>query len=52
MGVPTFEDKVLQRAVVMVLEAIYEQDFMDLAHGFRPDRSGRTLRERAYGNRR
>jgi retron-type reverse transcriptase len=27
LGIPTFEDKVLQRAVVMVLEAIYEQDF-------------------------
>jgi len=28
-----FEDKVLQRAVVMVLEAIYEQDFLDCSHG-------------------
>jgi len=28
IGIPTFEDKVLQRAVVMVLEAVYEQDFM------------------------
>lgn len=27
LGVPTLEDKVLQRATVMVLEAIYEQDF-------------------------
>ena len=27
IGIPTFEDKVLQRAVVMVLEAVYEQDF-------------------------
>ena len=39
LGIPTFEDKVLQRAVVMVLEAIYEQDFKDCSHGFRPGRS-------------
>ena len=30
IGIPTFEDKVLQRAVVMVLEAVYEQDFLRL----------------------
>jgi RNA-directed DNA polymerase len=39
LGIPTFEDKVLQRAVVMVLEAIYEQDFTDGSYGFRPGRS-------------
>lgn len=39
LGIPTFEDKVLQRAVVMVLEALYEQDFMDCSFGFRPGRS-------------
>jgi group II intron reverse transcriptase/maturase len=39
IGIPTFEDKVLQRAVVMVLEAIYEQDFKDCSYGFRPGRS-------------
>jgi group II intron reverse transcriptase/maturase len=39
IGIPTFEDKVLQRAVVMVLEAIYEQDFRPCSHGFRPGRS-------------
>jgi retron-type reverse transcriptase len=37
--VPTFEDKVLQRAVVMLLEPIYEQDFHDGSYGFRPRRS-------------
>jgi hypothetical protein len=36
LGLPTFEDKVAQRAIVMVLEAIYGQDF---SHGFRPGRS-------------
>lgn len=39
IGIPTFEDKVLQRAVVMVLEPIYEQDFYDCSYGFRPGRS-------------
>jgi RNA-directed DNA polymerase len=42
IGIPTFEDKVLQRAVAMVLEAVYEQDFMDCSHGFRPTRSAHT----------
>lgn len=38
IGIPTFEDKVLQRAVHMVLEAVYEQDFMNCSHGFRRGR--------------
>lgn len=36
IGIPTIEDKVLQRAVAMVLEAIYEQDFKSFSWGFRP----------------
>lgn len=39
LGIPAFEDKVLQRAVTMVLEAVYEQDFLDCSYGFRPRRS-------------
>jgi group II intron reverse transcriptase/maturase len=39
IGIPTFEDKVLQRAVAMVMEAVYEQDFLDCSFGFRPGRS-------------
>lgn len=39
IGVPTFEDKILQRAVAMLLEAIYEQDFHPASFGFRPGRS-------------
>jgi RNA-directed DNA polymerase len=39
LGIPTLEDKVLQRAVVMLLESIYEQDFLDCSYGFRPGRS-------------
>lgn len=39
LGIPTFEDKVLQRAVVMALEGVYEQDFLPCSYGFRPGRS-------------
>ena len=39
IGIPTFEDKVLQRAVVLVLESVYEQNFRDCSFGFRPGRS-------------
>ena len=50
IGIPTFEDKILQRAVTMVLEAVYEQDFLDCSYGFRPGRSAHqaleVLRER------
>ena len=39
IGVPSTEDKLLQRAVAMLLEPIYEQDFLDCSYGFRPGRS-------------
>jgi len=39
IGIPAFEDKLLQRAVTMVLEAVYEEDFEDCSYGFRPGRS-------------
>lgn len=39
LGIPTFEEKILQRAVTMVLEAVYEQDFRSCSYGFRPRRS-------------
>lgn len=45
IGIPTFEDKVLQRAVAMVLEAVYEQDFLDCSFGFRPGRSAHQALE-------
>ena len=46
IGIPTLEDKVLQRAVVMLLEPIYEQDFYDCSYGFRP----RTIGARGAGS--
>jgi group II intron reverse transcriptase/maturase len=45
IGIPTFEDKLLQRAVAMVLEAVYEQDFLDCSYGFRPGRSAHQALE-------
>jgi group II intron reverse transcriptase/maturase len=39
LGIPTLEDKVLQRAVLMALEAVYEQEFLPCSYGFRPQRS-------------
>ena len=39
IGIPALEDKVVQGAVRLVLEAIYEQDFLPCSHGFRPQRS-------------
>jgi RNA-directed DNA polymerase len=50
IGKPAFEDKIVQRAVAMLLEAIYEQDFYDCSYGFRPGRRAHDalheLRER------
>jgi RNA-directed DNA polymerase len=39
IGKPTFEDKIAQRAGVLLLGAIYEQDFYDFSHGFRKGHS-------------
>jgi group II intron reverse transcriptase/maturase len=39
LGVPTLEDKIVQRAVVAVLNAIYETAFLGFSYGFRPRRS-------------
>lgn len=38
LGIPTVEDKLLQRAVMRILQAIYEQDFMRCSYGYRPGR--------------
>jgi RNA-directed DNA polymerase len=39
IGLPTLEDKIVQRAVTMLLGAIYEEDFHEFSHGFRPGHS-------------
>lgn len=39
LGIPAVEDKIVQMAIKKILEAIFEQDFMDVSYGFRPNRS-------------
>lgn len=41
LGIPALEDKIVQKAVASILNAIYEQDFMDVSYGYRPNRSPR-----------
>jgi RNA-directed DNA polymerase len=48
IGIPGFEDKVLQRSAVMILTAIYEQDFRDCSYGFRPGRSAHQAVEAVW----
>lgn len=50
LGIPTFEDKVAQRAIVMLLEPIYEQDFKNCSYGFRPGRSAHQALEHLRNN--
>lgn len=45
IGIPTVEDKILQRAVVMLLEPIYETEFHEGSYGFRPKRSAHQALE-------
>ena len=42
LGIPSIEDKIVQMLLKMVLEAIYEPDFKDCSHGFRPNKSCHT----------
>jgi len=39
LGLPALEDKIVQKGVARILEAIYEQDFLDCSYGYRPNRS-------------
>jgi Retron-type reverse transcriptase len=39
LGIPTVEDRLVQRAVARILDAIFEQDFLDFSYGFRPGRN-------------
>lgn len=42
LGIPSFTDKLVQEALRMILEAVYEPIFLDMSHGFRPNRSCHT----------
>ena len=46
LGITTIEDKVVQKAVAWVLSAVFEQDFLECSHGFRPQRSAHTALHR------
>jgi group II intron reverse transcriptase/maturase len=48
LGVPTLEDKIVQRASVEVLNAIYETDFLGFSYGFRPGRSQHDALDALY----
>lgn len=48
IGIPTLEDKILQRAIVMLLEPIYETEFLDVSYGFRRKRSAHQALERIW----
>ena len=48
IGIPTFEDKVLQKAVAMALEAVYERDLLSCSYGFRPGRSAHDALEAVW----
>ncbi len=48
LGIPTLEDKVVQRATVEVLNAIYEADFLGFSYGFRPGRSPHDALDALY----
>jgi group II intron reverse transcriptase/maturase len=39
LGLPALEDKILQKGIAQILEAIYEADFLDCSYGFRPNRN-------------
>ncbi|HEY0723163.1 MAG TPA: group II intron reverse transcriptase/maturase [Pyrinomonadaceae bacterium] len=51
LGVPVLEDKIVQRAAVEVLNAIYETDFLDFSYGFRPGRSQHNALDALYTGR-
>lgn len=48
IGIPSIEDKVAQKAVVYVLAAIYEQDFLSCSYGFRPGRNQHQALDAIY----
>ncbi|HZD07188.1 MAG TPA: group II intron reverse transcriptase/maturase, partial [Candidatus Limnocylindrales bacterium] len=45
LGIPNLRDRVVQTAVVLILEPIFESDFLDCSHGFRPGRSAHDALE-------
>ena len=50
LGIPTLKDRVVQMAVVLLLEPIFEADFQDSSYGFRPKRSTHQALEQIRAN--
>lgn len=48
LGIPTFEDKILQRAVTMILEAVYEEEFHDFSYAYRRKRTQHQALEHVW----
>src|SRR5260370_40335200 len=48
LGVPALEDKIVQRAAVEVVNAIYETDFLGFSYGFRPGRTQHQALDELY----
>jgi retron-type reverse transcriptase len=48
MGIATIEDKIVQQAIVAVLNAIYEEDFIGFSYGFRPGRNQHQALDALY----
>jgi RNA-directed DNA polymerase len=50
LGIPTIRDRVVQTAVLLIIEPIFEADFLDCSHGFRPARSAHDALEQVRAN--
>lgn len=50
LGIPTVRDRVVQTAALLILEPIFEADFLDCSYGFRPKRSAHQALEAIRGN--
>jgi RNA-directed DNA polymerase len=50
LGIPTIRDRVVQTAVLLILEPIFEADFLDCSHGFRPGRAAHDAIEEVQAN--
>lgn len=48
LGLPALEDKIVQKGIARILEAIYEADFLDCSYGFRPNRSCHQALDAVY----
>jgi RNA-directed DNA polymerase len=46
LGIPTIRDRVVQMAVLLIIEPIFEADFLDVSYGFRPNRSAHDALDR------